>query len=283
MHSGASARFRTRPAALSCLRMFNAASASRMAEKVAFRLAASVSVISICCSLRSNAVSLTCAPSVSKKVPLHRASCAPVFHLLFCTLHHIPGFSDDRCRPCRYLPEDSDLNGSLCDNMFNRKFKRREAGSSTAYCPPGIFPDIALSGRGPQPVRRACCMTGSVISAGSLAYPLICIRITLCLSLKPRARRVIQNLFTGSPVKMAGFFMFMARLRDVRVQHAPVPLCASRQAKKREDMPVRPGPSDINRRFSARVPAAGVKAGWCRAERYPCSRGVTPVSLSRAS
>jgi len=63
-------------------------------------------------------------------------------------------------------------------------------------------------------------MTGSVNPAGSLAYPPFCIRIILCLFLKPRARRVILNLFTGSPVKMAGFFMFMARLRDVRVQPA---------------------------------------------------------------
>jgi len=100
-------------------------------------------------------------------------------------------------------------------------------------------------------------MTGAVISAGSLAYPLICIRITLCLFLKPRARRVILNFFTGSPVKMAGFFMFMARLRNGHVNSLALSLPARRQIQlqvnRRAGIPARECPTDIHRLSSARV------------------------------
>lgn len=119
---------------VSCFCLMNAASASRMAEKVAFLQPASFSVISICCSRRSSVASLTDAPSLSKK-----STASPIFvsarfssSVLYITLHRIPGFSQGRFRPCRCLPENSVINGSLCHGMFNRKFVRCPAGSHTA-------------------------------------------------------------------------------------------------------------------------------------------------------
>ncbi|WP_285723078.1 MULTISPECIES: hypothetical protein [unclassified Pantoea] len=110
-----------------------------MAEKVAFLQPASFSVISICCSRRSSVISLTGAFSLSKK-----NTASPIFvsarfssSVLYITLYRIPGFSQGRSRPCRYLPENSAIYGSLCHGMFNRKLMHRPAG----HCAASGFPE----------------------------------------------------------------------------------------------------------------------------------------------
>ncbi|WP_397324703.1 hypothetical protein [Pantoea agglomerans] len=114
--------------------MLNAASASRMAEKVAFLLAASFSVISICCSLRSSVALLTGVSSLSKKSTASPSFVSARFSssVLYIMLHHIPGFSQSDCRSRRYLPKDSGINGNVCDGMLNRKFMHRTTGSRPA-------------------------------------------------------------------------------------------------------------------------------------------------------
>lgn len=84
-----------RPEAFSGFRMLNATSGSQMAEKVAFLLAASFSVITICCSLRSNVASLTGSFSLSKKSTASQSfvSARFSFSVLYIMLHRIAGFS----------------------------------------------------------------------------------------------------------------------------------------------------------------------------------------------
>ena len=129
----ASAGFRTRLAAFSCFSEPDAASATRMAEKIAFLLAASFSVISICCSLMSSICSLTGAPFLVKKrtaSPSFMLTCFS-FSIVNIMLRRIPVFSYGRCRLYRYQLKVVPVKRSLWVRLFNLKYMHHPAGSRT--------------------------------------------------------------------------------------------------------------------------------------------------------
>lgn len=95
---------------VSCFCLMNAASASRMAEKVAFLQPASFSVISICCSRTSSVASLTDAPSLSKKKHcLTELRVGPFF--IFCSVYY---FAPHSWFQSGQIPAVSVSAGELC-------------------------------------------------------------------------------------------------------------------------------------------------------------------------